>query len=153
MLMLLAMLALSVAAGGAILEMTCDKAARQAGWCYSEQEGQQITVFGVGVTGPAEAQCPHGKADKPECQAARMVAALSRTWSASVMCSQPLVDAGVCHRTMIGKSVGNPTSQRQFADREMRALWWQIVSGEWKRMETERMGEPPPLAMDGKAPP
>jgi hypothetical protein len=141
------------AARGAVVEMVCDKEARAAGWCYSDQEGETITVFGVAVTGPAEAQCPQAKAEQAGCQASRVVSALSRGWQSAVTCSQPLVDAGVCHRTMLGKAIGNPVSRRQYADRELRAALWQIVSGDWRRQEEAGIGDAPPLLMDGKAPP
>jgi hypothetical protein len=107
----------------------------------------------VAVTGPAEAQCPHEKAADPDCQAARLVQALAPTWSPWVTCAQPLVDAGVCHRTLLGKRVGNPLSRRQFADRELRTQLAGIVAADWKREAEALIGPPPPILLDGKAAP
>ena len=149
--LLLALLA--APAGAGIVELTCDEAARKAGWCYSDQDGQTITVLGVAVTGPAQAQCSQKQAAEPDCQAARVVAALSRGWKPAMECTESLVDAGVCHRSYLGRMIGNPLSQKQFADRELRALIWRITSEDWRRVEAEQIKAPPPLLMDGKEPP
>jgi hypothetical protein len=137
----------------AIIETTCNQQARDFGWCSSDQDGQPITVFSFSVTGPPDAQCPHEKTNEVDCQAARVLKALSPSWTASVICSQPLVDAGVCHRTYLGRKIGNPTSRRQFADREHRLAIWNIVSQDWRKDAEGLIGPPPPLLMDGKEPP
>lgn len=146
--LILALLASPAAAG--VVEFTCDQAALERADCYSEQLGKRMTMFKVTVEGAAGAQCPHDKANDPECQAARVVKALSPGWQMSVVCAQPLVDAGVCHRTMLGKKIGNPVGRVQFADKELRSGIWTLVSQDWKREAEALIGPPPPLLLDGK---
>lgn len=140
-------------AGAAVFEVTCDESARHYGWCSSEQDGKVMTVFSVAVEGKAEAQCPHEKANDPECQSARLVKALTPNWQSSVICSQSLVDAGICHRTYLGKKVGNPIGIVKSADREHRAALWGLVAAEWKKEAEALIGPPPPMLLDGKEAP